>query len=107
MTGIPSDNHVRDMLDPVEPECFYAHFPHALEVLEAGGGLTAFRRRGHHLLIAFDGTEYYRSAKLHCPGCSTRKRSRGPTEYFHTLVAPTRGAPGPCRNIAFGAEVRV
>ena len=42
MTQVPSDNHVRDMLDPVEPERFYGHFPHAVEVLEAGGGLTAF-----------------------------------------------------------------
>src|SRR4029077_15902872 len=57
MTRIPSDNHVR------------------VEVLEAGGGLPSFRRLGHHVLIAFDGTEYFRSAKLHCPRCSTRKRS--------------------------------
>ena len=27
MTRIPSDNHVRDMLDPVAPECFHARFP--------------------------------------------------------------------------------
>src|SRR5260370_1151567 len=104
MTRIPSDNHVRDMLDPVEPECFYAHFPHALEVLEAGHGLTAFRRLGHHVLIAFDGTEYYRSAKLHCPCCSTRKRSGGTTEYFHTLVAATLVAPGHSRVVAVEPE---
>jgi len=104
MIEIPSDNHVRDMLDPVEPECFYAHFPHALEVLEAGGGLTAFRRQGHHVLIAFDGTEYYRSAKLHCPCCSTRKRSGGTTEYFHTLVAATLVAPGHSRIVALEPE---
>ena len=30
MTRIPSDNHVRDMLDPVPPECFHARFPHAV-----------------------------------------------------------------------------
>src|SRR5258708_38268201 len=95
MTRIPSDNHVRDMLDPVGPECFYAHFPHALEGLEAGDGLTAFRRLGHHGLIAFDGTEYYRSAKLHCPCCPTRKRSAGPTEYCHTLVAAPLAPPAP------------
>ena len=44
MGQIPSDNHVRDMLDPVEPECFHALFPRAVEALQAGGGLTAFRR---------------------------------------------------------------
>lgn len=39
MGRIPSDNHVRDMLDPVAPEHFHPLFPHALEALEAGGGL--------------------------------------------------------------------
>jgi len=104
MIEIPSDNHVRDMLDPVEPECFYAHFPRALDVLEAGGGVTAFRRLGHHVLIAFDGTEYYRSTKLHCACCSTRKRSGGATEYFHTLVAATLVAPGHNRVVPLEPE---
>ena len=104
MLQIPSDNHVRDMLDPVEPEHFHPLFPHAAEVLEAGGGLTAFRRLGHHVLIAFDGTEYYRSAKLHCPNCSSRKRSGGTTEYFHTLVAATLVAPGHSRVVPLEPE---
>ena len=77
MERIPSDNHVRDMLDPVAPECFHALFSRAVKALEAGGGLTAFRRLGDHVLIAFDGTEYHRSTKLHCACCSTRKRSGG------------------------------
>jgi len=28
-------------LDPVEPECFHALFPRAVEALQAGGGLTS------------------------------------------------------------------
>jgi hypothetical protein len=42
MEQIPSDNHVRDMLDSVKPECFHPLFAHALEVFQTGGGLTAF-----------------------------------------------------------------
>ena len=94
MTKIPSDNHIRDMLDEVPPECFHPPLIAAFEVLERGGGLAAFRRLGHHVLIAFDGTEYFRSAKLHCPCCSTRKRSSGKIEYFHSMVAATLVAPG-------------
>jgi hypothetical protein len=104
MTRIPSDNHIRDMLDPVGPECFHPLFSHAVEALEAGGGFTAFRRLEHHVLIAFDGTEYYRSAKLHCPCCSTRKRSGGTTEYFHTLMAATLVAPGHSRVVPLEPE---
>jgi hypothetical protein len=104
MTRIPSDNHIRDMLDPVGPECLHPLFPRAVEALKAGGGLTAFRRLGHHVLIAFDGTEYYRSAKLRCPCCSTRKRSGGTTEYFHTLMAATLVAPGHSRVVPLEPE---
>jgi hypothetical protein len=104
MTRIPSDNHVRDMLDPVPPECFDARSPHAVEVLEAGGGLGAFRRLDHHMLIAFDGPEYFRSAKLHCPRCSTRKRSGGTIEYFHNLMAATLVAPGHNRVVPLQPE---
>jgi hypothetical protein len=104
MTGIPSDNHIRDMLDPVEPASFYPLFPHAVEVLEEGGGLQAFRRLGDHILIAFDGSEYHRSNKVHCPCCSTRRRSGGGTEYFHTLVAATLVAPGHNRVVPLQPE---
>jgi hypothetical protein len=104
ITEIPSDNHIRDMLDPVPPEHFYPLFTPPVEVLEQGGGLTEFRRLDGHVLIAFDGTEYYRSAKLHCPRCSTRKRSGGTTEYFHSLVSATLVAPGHNRVVPLQPE---
>lgn len=104
MTQIASDNHIRDMLDPVRPEHFYPVFAKTMGALEQGGGLTAFRRLGRHVLIAFDGTEYYRSAKLHCPCCSTRKRSGGKIEYFHTLMAATLVAPGHSRVVPLEPE---
>jgi len=104
MTKIPSDNHIRAMLDPVRPQGFYPAFADALGALQRGGGLTALHRLGDHVLIAFDGTEYYRSAKLHCPCCSTRKRSGGNTEYFHSLVAATLVAPGHNRVVPLEPE---
>jgi len=104
MRKIPSDNHIRTMLDAVRPECFYPLFARAFDVLDRGGGLAEFRRLGEHVLIAFDGTEYYRSAKLHCPCCSTRKRSGGKTEYFHSLLAATLVAPGHSRVVPLAPE---
>ena len=65
--------------------------------LDQCGGLGAMRCLDGHVLIAFDGTEYYRSAKLHCPNCSLRKRGGGTIEYFHTLMAATLVAPGHSR----------
>jgi hypothetical protein len=94
MTKIPSDNHIRAMLDPASPSLLYPVFADVLKELEAANGLPAFRRLGQHVLIALDGTEYFCSKKLHCPHCSRRERSDGKTEYFHSMLGATLVAPG-------------
>jgi hypothetical protein len=91
---IPSDNHIRDMLDPVAPDHLFPAFGEAVARLERSGGIAAFRRLGSHVLIALDGTEYHRSTTIHCPCCSTRTRKGQPTEFFHTLLCATIVAPG-------------
>ncbi len=70
MTDIPCDNQVRVVLDEVEPSLFHPAFEEVQRGLQNSGGLSAFLRLGHHVLIALDGTEYHRSAKIHCPHCS-------------------------------------
>jgi len=94
MTKIPSDNHIRAMLDPASPSLLYPVFADVLKELEAADGLSVFRRLGKHVLIALDGTEYFCSKKLHCPHCSRRERSDGKTEYFHSMLGATLVAPG-------------
>ena len=93
MEKIPSDNHIRDMLDSVSPEALFGMFDRTLEALEAGGGLADFRRLGDHHLIALDGTEYHCSRKISCPLCSHRKRNDGGIEYYHQVVCATLVAP--------------
>ena len=82
MTGIPCDNHIRAMLDPVAPQHFLPVFDAALATMEECGGLAAFQQLGGHLLIALDGTEYFRSDEVHCAHCSKRARAGGKTEAF-------------------------
>jgi hypothetical protein len=95
LSKIPSDNHIRDMLDPASPELLHPVFAEAVEQLErAPGGLDVFRRLGGHTLIALDGTEYHCSNKIHCRHCSTRLRGKGEREYFHAMLAATLVAPG-------------
>jgi hypothetical protein len=92
---IPSDNHIRAMLDPASPALLHPVFAETVEQLrQIDGGLDVFRRPGGYVLIALDGSEYYRSRKIHCPYCSTRLRSNGGTEFFHSMVAATLVAPG-------------
>ena len=94
MAKIPTDNHIRSMLDPVHPRHLQGCFNAAVAVLRDNGGLKAFQRLGERTLIALDGTEYFCSQKLGCPHCQTRKRANGKTEFYHAMLAATLVAPG-------------
>ena len=58
---IPSDNHIRDLLDGVAPEEVFPMFEEILQGLEEQGHLNSFRYLGDRLLVALDGTEYFSS----------------------------------------------
>jgi hypothetical protein len=94
MKKIPTDNHIRSMLDPVHPMHLQGVFDAAVTTLRDNGGLEAFQRLGGRVPIALDGTEYFCSQKLGCPNCQTRKRSNGKVESYHSMLAATLVAPG-------------
>ena len=94
MKKIPTDNHIRSMLDPVHPMHLQGVFDAAVTTLRDNGGLEAFQRLGGRVPIALDGTEHFCSQKLGCPNCQTRKRSNGKVESYHTMLAATLVAPG-------------
>jgi hypothetical protein len=104
MEKIPTDNHIRSMLDPVPPETLLPAFGATFAALEKGGGLATFQRLGGHVLIALDGTEYFCSQKLDCPNCSSRARANGKTEHFHAMVAAALVAPGHDRALPLEPE---
>jgi hypothetical protein len=104
MAAIPSDNHIRDMLDFVEPSSLYGLFDDTLAAVEQADALSSLRGLNGHVLIAFDGTQYFCSNKLSCPHCSTRKRANGGVEYFHTLLAASIVTPGHNRALPLAPE---
>ena len=100
MDRVPCDNHVRHgtpacrMLDGVPAAHFDDEFHALVEDLDAHGALEPMRRLGGRVLVALDGTEYFRSRCIHCDRCSTRKRRDGGTEYFHRMLGANLVAPG-------------
>ena len=90
---IPSDNHIRDLLDPVKPKELFPVFETILQAIEEKGKLQGFRGFANNLLIALDGTEYFSSTQIHCPQCSTRKMKSGEIHYFHSVVTPVIVSP--------------
>lgn len=101
---IPSDNYIRDNLDPVDPAHLQPLFERMEAQLEKPAMRQAFRRLGERTLIAWDGTEYFNSYKINCPHCLTRKRSNGKTECYHTLLSATVVAPGTNRVVPLMPE---
>jgi hypothetical protein len=94
MKKIPTDNHIRSMLDPVHPSHLQSSFDQVVTRLRDHGGIKEFQRLDGRTLIALDGTEYFCSQKLGCPHCPTRKRSNGKIEFYHSMLAATIVAPG-------------
>jgi len=104
MGAIPSDNHIRAMLDGTDPAAFHDLFLKGLATLAENDALSAFQRLDGRLLIALDGTEHFSSRKISCPACSHRKRSDGGTEYFHSFLGATVVAPGHAQVVPLAPE---
>ncbi len=101
---IPSDNHIRDLMDVVAPSLVFPVFHHILEGIEDAGHLDAFRSYNGNLLCALDGTQYFSSNKIHCENCSTKEHQNGTVTYSHTAITPVLVAPGNNKAISLPPE---
>ena len=103
LKAIPSDNQVRNLLDPLEPSHLFPVFANVTGLLEKNGELQSFRTFRDNLLIILDGTQYFSSKEIHCANCSHRSHG-DETTYFHTVITPVIAAPGNSRVIALEPE---
>ena len=104
MTRTPSDNHIRNLLDPVPPGTVFPVFSYAVDALQESGHLESYRSINGDLLMAMDGTEYFSSSKIHCDQCSVTEHKNGSITYSHTVVTPVIVAPGNPRVIPLEPE---
>jgi len=89
MKKIPTDNHIRNMLDGVNPIHFDHVFLEIIDDLVKNKAQIVKNVLGRHTLIAIDGSEYFCSQNLSCPACSKREHSDGKVDYFHTFLGAT------------------
>lgn len=101
---IPSDNHIRDMLDGADPALLAPCFLRMEQLPRGPAPREAFGRLGGGTLVALDGTEYFRGQKITCPHCPTRKRSNGKIESYHSMLAATVVAPGHSKAVPLRPE---
>lgn len=104
MTQTPSDNHIRNLLDPVAPKTVFPVFAYAVDALHGLGHLEPYRSINGDLLLAMDGTRYFSSSKIHCDQCNVTEHENGTVTYSHTVLTPVIVAPGNPRVIPLEPE---
>jgi len=93
---IPTDNHVRDMLDPVSPEAVYPVYDRVYKALAEQGVLDTFRSVHGTRLIALDGTWYFssQSENVNCENCLKIEHASGELTRYHSAITPVIVGPG-------------
>jgi hypothetical protein len=104
MTRTPSDNQIRNLLDPVAPSTLFPIFSYAVDVLHESGHLQAYRSINGDLLMALDGTQYFASSKIHCNNCNVTRHKNGTITYSHSAITPVIVAPSNPRVIPLEPE---
>ena len=91
---IPSNNHIRDLLDEVPSSHVFPVFDFIVDGINEIGYLDKFRSINNDLLIPLDGTTYFTSKKICCEKCSTKTHKDGTVTYSHSAITPVVVAPG-------------
>lgn len=91
--GVPTDNQIRAVLDPIDPLTLRPAFGLTVNLLKDRGMLDSFRFLEGKLLLALDGTGYFFSDSIHCPSCTVRHHRDGRTDYTHTVLLPVLVRP--------------
>jgi hypothetical protein len=104
LAELPSDNQIRNLLDPVAPSYVDGMYRSIFTEIEQTRLLDRYRSYGDQLLIAIDGTEYFSSQKIHCANCNTRVLNNGALRYFHSVLTPVIVQPGNAHVLALEPE---
>jgi hypothetical protein len=104
LSEIPSDNQIRNLLDPVSPEYVQPIYRQTFQALEQTDILKSRRSFANQLLVAIDGTEYFSSTNIYCDNCNHRELRNGETNYFHSVLTPVIVQPGNASVISLEPE---
>ena len=104
MVEIPSDNHIRNLMDGAPPSQLNPIFSAIVTSLNNSKHLEAYRSINNDFLIAMDGVQYFSSSTIHCQNCNSKEHKNGTTSYSHTVITPVIVASGNPRVISLEPE---
>jgi hypothetical protein len=84
---VPSDTHLREILDPVEPRRLRPLFHEVFRRLQRGKALEPFVFYRGCYLLSLDGTGYFSSSSIHCDSCLEKvNKQTGEVTYQHQML---------------------
>lgn len=102
---MPTDAQIRNVLDGVSYRYLDPVFMGVMSLLQQNKDLESYHVLDKQLLVCMDGTEFFNSNALSCPFCSTRTRSDGTVNSYHSAVTPAIVQPGNSRVIPLPPEM--
>ena len=102
--NIPTDVHIRTMLDSVEASYLHPVFDNIFERLNDSGLLERFRSFNNDLLIVLDGTQYFSSDRIHCDSCLQKKHQSGKLTYHHNVLVSALVTPNSTKALVLTPE---
>lgn len=101
---IPTDTHIRNLLDPVPAELLFPVFDAVFAFLFEQGVISELVTSDGLLLIALDGTWFFSSERITCPSCQSKRHNNGTTTYYHSAITPVIVKPGVDRVVSLPPE---
>jgi hypothetical protein len=108
---VPSDRQMREILDGVEVERVRRLLPVLFERVRRAGWAEQFKTTiptgadaGDYYTLVLDGSDYFHSTEIHCPGCLRWEEADGTEHYRHVVVGATLVRAGSHRVLPLDVE---
>jgi hypothetical protein len=93
VSKIPCTEHIKNIVDDIEPGALAGVFEGGLRLADEQGVLQDYRVLGGGVLIALDGVWYHSSESIHCDHCPHQTKN-GKTMYYHSMLGTAIMRPG-------------
>jgi hypothetical protein len=88
---IPKDSQMREITDAVDSRGLEPVFDDYFAALQRGKHLEQYRFLGDYSIVSMDGTGYFSSEKICCPGCLRKESKNGKVRYEHPAILGEQG----------------
>lgn len=83
---VPSDTHMRVMLDDIDPDSLRPAFTDIFRQIQRGKNLEQMVFFNGCYLVSLDGTGYFFSDKINCANCLVKSSKTGQAKYYHQML---------------------